>query len=173
MAAMISRRRLRVFYLNLVKQSGTPESISRGVAVGFFTGFVVPFGLQMVAAVILAFVLKARKIPALACTWVTNPWTVPFIYPFQCLLGAKLSGGELGWKTANDLFGTFLKERTFESFTNLGTEILVPFFVGGVFLGLLFALCSYFASYGMIISYGKRVEAKLARRLARQSVKSD
>ncbi len=171
MVAMISRRRLRVLYLNLVKQSGTPESISRGVAVGFFTGFIVPFGLQMVAAIVLAFILKARKIPALACTWITNPWTVPVIYPFQCLLGAKLSGGDLGWKTANDLFATFLKERTLESFMKLGSEILVPFFVGGLFLGLLFALCSYFASYGLIISYGKRAEAKLAKRLAKQSVK--
>ena len=170
--AFISRRKLRVWYLSLVKQSGTPESISRGVAVGFFTGFFIPFGLQTVAAVILAFIFKARKIPAIACTFVTNPWTVPVIYPLQCFLGSKLIGGDMTWKTANELISTFIKERTLDAFTELGTEIITPFFVGGLFLGLIFSVCSYYASYGMIVSYGKRAEARLAKRLSRQSAKA-
>ena len=165
--AFISRRRLRILYLNLVKQSGSPESISLGVAIGFFTGFFIPFGGQMLVAATLAFLFKARKIPAMACTWVTNPWTVPIIYPFQCYLGAKIIRSDLNLKTINELISTFLHEYTFESFTELGSEILVPFFVGGTVLGLIAAAGSYFASYGMIISHGKRVEAKLARRLAR------
>lgn len=165
--ALITRRKLRILYLKLVKQSGTPESISRGVAIGFFTGFFIPFGGQMIIATALAFILKARKIPAIACTWVTNPWTVPVIYPFQCYLGAKLMGGHLTFKEINSFIGTFLKEHTFQAFMNLGSEIMIPFFVGGAFLGLLSAFGSYFASYGMIISHGKRVEAKLARRLAK------
>jgi len=171
--AYITRRKLRILYLKLVKQSGTPESISRGVAIGFFTGFFIPFGGQMLIAVTLAFMFKARKIPAMACTWITNPWTVPVIYPFQCYLGAKLMRSDLTLKGINRLFGTFLKEHTFESFTNLGDEILIPFFVGGVFLGLLSAVGSYFASYGMIISHGKRVEAKLAKRLAKLAERSE
>lgn len=165
--SFISRRRLRILYLNLVKQSGTPESISRGVAIGFFTGFFIPFGGQMLIAAALAFLFKARKIPALACTWITNPWTVPFIYPFQCYLGAKIIRSDLNLKTINELISTFLYEHTLESFTNLGSEILVPFFVGGTVLGLTTAIGSYFASYGMIISHGKRAEAKLAKRLAK------
>lgn len=165
--ALISRRRLRILYLNLVKQSGTPESISRGVAIGFFTGFFIPFGGQTIIALVLAFIFKARKIPAMACTWITNPWTIPIIYPFQCYLGAKLMGNDLTFAKINELFGTFFKEHTFDSFMDLGAEILIPFFVGGTFLGLLAAIGSYFASYGMIISHGKRVEAKLAKRLAK------
>lgn len=171
--AIITRRKLRILYLNLVKQSGTPESISRGVAIGFFTGFFIPFGGQMIIATTLAFIFKARKIPALACTWITNPWTVPFIYPFQCYLGAKLMGGDLTFKTINKLIGTFLKEHTFESFSNLGSEITVPFFVGGAFLGLITAFGGYFASYGMIISHGKRIEAKIAKRLAKLAERNE
>ena len=165
--ALISRRKLKILYLKLVKQSGTPESVSRGVAIGFFTGFFIPFGGQMVIALGLAFLFKARKIPALACTWVTNPWTIPFIYPLQCYLGAKLLGRHLTLHVINNLIGTFLEEQTFESFVNMGEQIVIPFFVGGSFLGIIFAISSYFASYGMIISYAKRKEAKLAVRLAK------
>lgn len=165
--AFITRRKLRILYIKLVKQSGTPESISRGVAIGFFTGFLIPVGGQTVIAIALAFLFKARKIPAMACTWVTNPWTVPFIYPLQCYLGAKLIGCDLTFNTINSLIKTFLKERTLEAFSNMGSEIVIPFFVGGAFLGLITAFGFYFASYGMIISHGKRVEAKLAKRLAK------
>ena len=167
--ALISRRKLRILYLKLVKQSGTPESVARGVAIGFFTGFLIPVGGQMLIAIALAFLFRARKIPAIACTWVTNPWTIPFIYPFQCYLGAKLIGCDLTFKAINSLIKTFIKERSLEALNNLGSEILVPFFVGGAFLGLITAFGFYFASYGMIISHGKRVEAKLVKRLAKLS----
>jgi uncharacterized protein len=171
--AFITRRKLRILYIKLVKQSGTPESISRGVAIGFFTGFFIPLGGQMIIATGLAFIFRARKIPAIACTWITNPWTVPIIYPFQCYLGAKLTGGDLTFTVINQLIKTFMEERTLESFTNMGSEVLVPFFVGGAFLGFLSAFGFYFASYGMIISHGKRVEAKLAKRLAKLAEKHD
>lgn len=165
--ALISRRKLRILYLNLVKQSGTPESISRGVAIGFFTGFFIPFGGQMLIAIALAFIFKARKIPAMACTWITNPLTIPVIYPAQCYLGSKLIGHNLTFETIHKLIKNFIDAPSFETFNGLSSEIIITFFVGGTFLGLLAAVGSYFASYGMIISHGKRAEAKLAKRLAK------
>ena len=168
---LFTRRKLRILYLKLVKQSGTPESIARGVAIGFFIGFLIPIGGQMIIATLLAFTFKARKIPAIACTWITNPWTIPFIYPFQCFLGAKLIGDDLTFKGINKLISIFIKEHTFESFTNMGTEIVIPFFIGGLFIGLIAAFGSYFASLGMIVSHEKRVEAKLVKRLAKLAEK--
>ena len=164
--SIISRRRLRILYLKLVKQSGSPESISRGVAIGFFIGFLIPVGGQMLIATGLAFIFKARKIPAIACTWITNPWSVPFIYPLQCYLGAKIMGTDLTLGSINQLFENFFKEKTISSFYELGSGIIVPFFIGGSCLGLLFAFSSYFASYGMIIRHRQKVEEKLSKRLA-------
>ena len=54
----------------------------------------------------------------------------------------------------------------------MGSQIVVPFFIGGIFLGVIAAIGSYFASFGMIISYGKRSEAKLAVRLAKLANRS-
>lgn len=164
--AIISRRKIKILYLKLVKQSGSPESISRGVAIGFFIGFLVPVGGQMVLATILAFIFKARKIPALACTWITNPWSVPFIYPIQCFLGAKILGINLTLASITKLFENFFKERSLTAFQALGSEIIVPFFIGGTCLGVLFAFSAYFASYGMIIRHREKVEEKLLKRLA-------
>jgi uncharacterized protein (DUF2062 family) len=176
----LSARKRKILYLKLVKQSGSPDFIARGVALGFFTGLLIPFGGQMIIAIILSFIFKASKIPALACTWITNPWSIPFIYPFQCWLGAKLMGKILSFEKINQNFQNFLHEcahgtfkSTLDSFFNMGADIFIPFFVGGAFLGIIFGVSSYFASYGMIISYHNKKDKKLQKRLAKFSEKNN
>jgi len=175
----LSPRKQKILYLKLIKQSGSPEFVARGVAIGFFTGLLIPFGGQMIIAVILSFIFKASKIPALACTWITNPWSIPFIYPFQCWLGAKLMGKSLSFTLIKNNFQNFLHEcatGTFQTslsaFLGMGSNIFIPFFVGGFFLGAVFAIGSYFTSYGMIVSYHRRKEKKLKQRLATLSERS-
>ena len=176
----LSPRKRKILYLKLVKQSGSPEFIARGVAIGFFTGLLIPFGGQMIIAIILSFIFKASKVPALACTWITNPWSIPFIYPFQCWLGAKLMGKTLSFDIINKNFQNFLHEcangtfkTTLSSFLDMGADIFIPFFIGGAFLGVLFAVSSYFISYGMIMSYHNKKEKKLQKRLAKFSQKQN
>lgn len=103
----------------------------------------------------------------MACTWITNPWTIPFIYPIQCYLGAKIMGRNLDFETIHNLIKGFIEDPGFETFKSLNADVVLPFFVGGICLGFLAGVGSYFASYGMIISHGKRVEAKLTKRLAK------
>jgi uncharacterized protein (DUF2062 family) len=175
----LSPRKRKILYLKLIKQSGSPDFVARGVAIGFFTGLLIPFGGQMIIAVILSFIFKASKIPALACTWITNPWTIPFIYPFQCWLGAKLMGKTLSFSLIKDNFQSFLHEcangtfkSTLDAFLAMGSDIFIPFFVGGLFLGVIFGVASYFTAYGMIVSYHKKKEKKLKKRLARLAEKN-
>ncbi len=161
-----SRRRLRMLYLRLVKQTGTPESVARGVAIGFFVGLLIPMGGQIIVAVFLAFILKASKIPAMACTWISNPWTAIFIYPFQCYIGSKAIGGDLTIHSLNETIHGFLRAPSLQAFRDLGSDIVVPFFVGGAMLAIPAALISYFAVLGMILSHRRRAAAKLSKRLA-------
>ena len=164
--ALFTRKKIRNIYLKLIRQTGTPESVARGVAVGFFIGFLIPIGFQMVIASGLAYILKAKQIPALACTWVTNHVTVIFIYPVQCYFGMLLMGGSRSFAEVNELFKNFLHEHTWKAFTDLGMEIIVPFLLGGLIFGIVTGVISYFTSLGMIVSYRKRVEKKMRKRLA-------
>ena len=155
-----------MLYLKLVKQSGAPDAVARGVAIGFFIGLIIPMGGQTVLAVALAFILRASKLPAMACTWISNPWTVIFLYPFQCYIGSKVIGGDLTFSSVSDIFAKFMKDPSFGAFTDLGRDIVLPFFIGGAMLAVPVALISYFATYGMIVSYNKRADAKRFKRLS-------
>jgi uncharacterized protein len=175
----VNRKTLRYYYLKLVKHSGSPESVSRGVAVGFFIGFLIPFGLQMAIALPLAFIVKARKIPALACTWVTNPYTIPFIYPIQCYIGSITLGKPLSLVKIKNIFSNFFDacskldggfianfKGTIDALLNLGGDILIPFLVGGLLFGIISAFLGYFTSFGLIIRHNKKKKEKLAKRLS-------
>jgi len=164
--AFLSRRKLRVLYIRLVKQTGTPESVARGVAIGFFVGLLIPMGGQIILAVALAFLFRANKIMAMACTWISNPWTAVLIYPFQCYIGSKAIGGDLTIHSLETTIKAFLAEPSFRAFMDLGQDIVVPFFLGGAMLAIPTAIVTYYATYGMIASHRKRAAAKLAKRLA-------
>lgn len=179
--ALITRKKIRNVYLKLIKQPGTPDSVARGVGIGFFIGFLIPIGGQMVLAFFLAWLLKAKKIPAMACTWITNPATVLFIYPIQCYVGVKILRLPLSFAKINDDIKTFIDtcskasfwesmQVSYHEFMNLGGDIIASFFVGGAIFGIVAAIISYFTAYGMIISHRNRVEARITKRLAVQAV---
>ena len=114
-------------YVKLVKQTGEPDYIARGVAIGFMIGMVIPFGLQIPIAIALAFLLKAAKIPAFACTWVTNHITVFFIYPAQCWVGSYLIGNPIQLGKVEKQLETVLHERTWHLLMISADRLLLHF----------------------------------------------
>ena len=46
-----SRRIVKYYYLKVMRNSGSPEYIARGAALGIFIGFAIPIGFQIAAAV--------------------------------------------------------------------------------------------------------------------------
>ncbi|RMD78083.1 MAG: DUF2062 domain-containing protein [Lentisphaerae bacterium] len=89
---MVSRP-IRYFYLQIIRQKGTPENIAAGMAVGVFIGLFIPI-FQIIVALIIAAFLKLNKITAFLGTWVSNPFTFPIIIPFYFFLGQYLTGIE-------------------------------------------------------------------------------
>lgn len=144
---------LGYIYVKLVKQTGAPDYIARGVAIGFMVGLVVPFGLQVPIAIALAFILKAAKIPAFACTWVTNHVTIFFIYPAQCWVGSYLIGNPLQLEKVEKQMETVLSERTWASLSALGGQVVASFFVGGFLFGTILAIPGYFISLYWVKKY--------------------
>jgi len=45
-----SRRIVKYYYLKVMRNSGSPEYIARGAALGIFIGFAIPIGFQIAAA---------------------------------------------------------------------------------------------------------------------------
>lgn len=80
-------RRIKEFIKRLFMISDTPESLSRGIAIGFFFGVSIFWGLQIILAVIFAQILKGNKKAAAVMTAVSNPVTTPLIYPASYKIG--------------------------------------------------------------------------------------
>lgn len=154
----------KYIYVKLVKQTGSPDYIARGVAIGFMIGMVIPFGLQIPTALLLAFLFKAAKIPAFACTWVTNHITIFFIYPAQCLVGSYLIGNPLHLAKLEQQLENVINERTWASLSALGGQVIASFFAGGFLFGTILAVPGYFFSLYWVKKYRERKEIKLKRR---------
>lgn len=137
----------------------------------------------MVIALALAYVFKAHKIPALGCTWVTNHFTIGAIYPFQCYIGSYLTADPLKWNTSFRIFKGFIKsisstkgmsfwegmQHAFSELVKLGSEILIPFFIGGALIGAILAFAGYFISYGMITHHRMKVDMRIKKKLSAQA----
>ena len=178
-----AKRFFRYYYLRLVRQSGSPDYIARGVAIGLFIGMIIPMGGQLVVALALAYILKAHKLPALACTWITNHFTIGIIYPVQCFVGSYFTSAPLTWEQLYKIFSDFIaavkaaeslgfvngSKAAFHELIKLGGEVLVPFFIGGALIGTVLATLGYFLAYGLIAHHRMKVDMRIKKKLARQS----
>ena len=81
-------RLIKKYYFKLIRANDTPHAIALGFAFGMFFGTAIPLG-QAVLAVLFAFIFRANKIVAFAVTWVSNPYTTPFMYLFFCYIGSN------------------------------------------------------------------------------------
>lgn len=160
----LNKYSLGYLYVKLARQSGEPEYIARGVAIGLFIGLFIPFGIQIPIAIVLAFAFKAAKIPAFACTWVTNHFTVFVIYPLQCWIGSYIIGTPLHFKQVEIQLKAVLNELTWTAFKALGTQFVASFFAGGLLFGVLAAIPGYFISLFLVKKFRKLKELKLKHR---------
>ncbi len=149
----LSRKSITYYYLKLVNQSGSPDYIARGVAVGLFIAFFIPFGVQMVVAYPLAVAVRAAKIPAVALTWISNNFTVPVIYPVQCFIGGYIIGQPLHYGYVKNAFLKVIEEMSYKALFDLGADLTIAFFAGGLLFGLLSGISGYFVALGLVKRY--------------------
>jgi uncharacterized protein (DUF2062 family) len=109
------------------------RSCSLAVAVGMFCAFI-PVPFQMVIAALLAILLRVNILVAVPIVWISNPVTMPPMFFFCYLLGAKMLGIEPGH---------FHFELSFEWLTSGLLHIWQPFLLGCFTVGLVLAVLSY------------------------------
>lgn len=164
----ISWRRL---YCKVVKQEGSPESVARGLTIGLFVGFAMPMGGQLIVALPLAFLLKGNKVLAALGTVVTNPYSSIVIYPVQCWVGAFLLGSPLKLSLLEARFKTLIEQPSWSEFTGLGSELIIPFLLGGLLFAVLSSAPTYYLTLRAVRAYrARKLLRRQERRLRRTAV---
>lgn len=155
----------RFIKFRILHVDDSPNRIAMGVAIGLFVGWTPLIGLHTLMVLPLAFVVRANKLVALACVWVTNIFTAVPIYYFNYLVGWALLGSLRGEQvlTRREIAGLF---RNFLSFGNivaffycddfwhrlwtLLVNIRTELWVGSLVVGSAVSITAYFVFYYLI-----------------------
>jgi uncharacterized protein len=154
-------RILKFLYYKLVRTDGTPQSIALAVAIGIFVGCIIPIGVwaQTALSILLAIKFKTNPGIAFAMTWISNPYSVIFLYPTFCYVGSRVIGANL---TFAQIKGNILKvihDFSWSAFWGLGSELALSYIIGGFIFGAVGAGIGYYITYKVIKKY------KIARQI--------
>lgn len=118
------------------------------MAFGIFTGMMPIMPFQMALSVALSLVFKGSKITGALGTWVSNPLNWYFLYYFSYKLGASILGMEghsAIFSTIMDMVRSGVESMVIvEKILQSGGLMAAAFLLGGVIMGTVVALPSYF-----------------------------
>jgi len=109
------------------------KSISRGVLIGLFWGFI-PMPMQMLAVLAVTPFLKFNIPIAISMVWLSNPLTMPFMYYMEYQTGNFILGNE----------GIENIELTLDWFSNNLNKIILPLYLGTVPYSMGVSVVIYF-----------------------------
>ncbi|MEO1005305.1 MAG: DUF2062 domain-containing protein [Cyanobacteria bacterium J06638_38] len=135
-------RRFRLIYLKLLRLSGKPKFVAKGLAVGVFAGCFPFFGIQSLVGILLATVCRGSKVAALAATWISNPLTYVPLFVFNYKIGKLLLGTKDATLPPLDI-------ESFTAFKELGSTFAITLLTGSFVVGMILAVITYF--YGLAI----------------------
>ncbi|MEN8210544.1 MAG: DUF2062 domain-containing protein [Thermodesulfobacteriota bacterium] len=162
------KNRVALFTGKIKKLHGDPHYVAFGMAIGVFIAITPTIPFHTIIAVTLALFFKASKPAAIIGVWVSNPFTVVFLY-FACyktghlffddsinaletikiLINHLESDIELSQKI--NYFIDFIQ-------TNIRTFMIMNF--GGILLGVPSSLVAYFITKGFFVTLRQKKIAK-------------
>lgn len=160
-----------------------PHRIARGIFAGVFISFSPLFGLHFGAAAFLAWVMRGNLIASLMATFVGNPITFPFIAAFGVELGNWMLGhpgvmspleifsdfGQAGAEFWQNIMSLFSSEPAhWDRLHRFFFRVYLPYLLGGVLLGIIGGVASYYISLPLILAYQHRRKKKLRDRLEKR-----
>lgn len=119
----------------------TPHRIAAAFAIGVFIGMSPLLGLHTVLGILAAWALRLNKMATIVGVYITNPWTIIPIYTFSTWVGARCLGinkllPDIDWK-----------HLTFSGLLNEFSQMLMPFIVGTILIGIISAILGYAVVY--------------------------
>lgn len=109
------------------------KSISRGIFIGLFWGFI-PMPMQMLAVLAVTPFIKFNVPLAISIVWFSNPITMPFMYYMEYQTGNLLLGRE----------GIDNIELSLDWFSQNWDSIIVPLYVGTIPYSTIFSFIIYY-----------------------------
>lgn len=173
-------RKCWVVIYKLAREKAPPERVALGLALGIFVGFLPIMGIQMAVVSLFALPLRANLKAAIAGVWISNPVTfIPLYY-------ANYTFGLLFWPAEGTSKETFVEaleaasdfnwSAIWDSLTalfDMGTDILIPLWMGSAILGLVFGVPTYFVTKRAVSKYRERREAAKLRKQLKKQQKRD
>lgn len=144
-------KRLKEGFEHILKLDDQPHKVALGFSIGIFSAFTPFIGFHLVIAAFFAWILRVRIRVAAIATLACNPWTMPFIYGGNLVVGNKLVNSSSP-VTMNYILGFIddLGEALFtlnlKALKLLFYDFLIiakPFAIGTLALGTLFSFISY------------------------------
>ena len=126
---------LRDFVDRVKNLEGDPHYIAMGMAIGVFIGITPTMPFHTVLAVALAFILRGSKAAAALGVWFCNPITAPIFYWGSYKAGMYLLGNSAPFD---------LKYESILELLELGMDVTIAMIAGGIILGILPGIASYF-----------------------------
>jgi len=142
------KRAIRLLYLRILRLKGQPREVAGGVAIGVFIGMTPTVPLHTVLAVLTALLLGKSKLAAALGVWISNPLFLPFVYLLDYEVGRIITG--------TNPPSLMVSGFSIHSLIELGWDIFYPLFIGGLVMGLVLAIPSYFITKRIITLYRER-----------------
>ncbi len=143
---------------SVVNIRDTPEANARGLAIGFFFGVSLLWGLQIVLALLVSHLLKGNKVLAAAMTAVSNPLTNLPLYGVCYFIGHLLVGGP-------DQFPGLMQLASLDGIVALGPRFLAAMFVGTTLVGAVGSVVVYLSAHRILATLRRWHELRLRNRL--------
>jgi uncharacterized protein (DUF2062 family) len=143
------KRLIRYYYLRFIRLRGKPHELALGMSFGILTGMMPIMPFQMALALALALAFKGSKITAALGTWISNPLNWYFLYYYSHKLGAYILGvsGQQSAMFSSIMMSVRLQEDGMviaEKILSAGGLMIASFLVGGLIMGTVVSIPSYF-----------------------------
>jgi uncharacterized protein (DUF2062 family) len=142
---------IREFVARVKNLKGDPHYVAKGMAIGVFISITPTIPFHTVLAVTLAFILRGSKAAAVLGVWFSNPLTAPIFYWGCYKAGMYL----LGISAPFDV-----KYESILELINLGMDVTIAMIAGGIILGILPGIASYFITRKIIVTIRLRRASK-------------
>ena len=146
-----SRYNFREFIDRVKKLEGDPHFVAMGLAIGVFISITPTIPFHTVLAVFLAIIFRGSKAAAALGVWFSNPVTAPIFYWGSYKLGMYLLGNPAPFD---------VKYESILELLDLGMDVTIAMIAGGIILGILPGIASYFITRKIITTIRLRKALK-------------
>jgi uncharacterized protein (DUF2062 family) len=125
------------------------------MAIGVGVGLTPTIPLHLLLAVLLAYFTRKSKLAAALGSQVANPFFFPFIYLLDYKVGQAVTGSRGPTLAFNDVSFSYL--------LTVSWDIYYPLLVGGLVVGSISVLPTYFATRKLVRLYRERRRRRLEK----------